>query len=304
MTRRIVVATRRSKLALTQTRAFVRDLCEHNPELEIEELPIVTTGDQIQDRPLNEVGGKGLFVKEIEQALLERRADIAIHSMKDVPAELAPGLVIACIPAREDPRDALVSRDGVGFDALPQGGIVGSSSSRRLAQLRSLRPDLRFVALRGNVDTRLRRCHEGVVDATILAMAGLARLGWLERVTEPLPVERCLPAVGQGALAIECRANDASTRALLAVVDDGEARLRVLAERGVQRAIGGGCQVPLAAYAERDGRNLRLRALLANDLGQIWRCERSISWPTDDGEAATLGEELGRELLEASTKAV
>lgn len=304
MTVRLIVATRKSRLALTQTRAFIKHLIECHPGLEVEELQVTTTGDLIQDRPLNEVGGKGLFIKEIEVALLERRADFAVHSMKDVPAELALGLTIACVPHREDPRDALITREGIGLDALPPGAKIGSSSLRRVAQLRALRPDFSFVALRGNVDTRIRRCHEGVVDAVVLAMAGLARLGWLERVSEPISVETCLPAAGQGALAIECRADDAATQTLLRAVSDAEATTRVAAERGVQRAIGGGCQVPLAAYSERVGQTLRLRSLLANDSGRIWRCERSIPWPTDERTAAALGEELGRELLDASAKGV
>lgn len=304
MKTRIVVATRKSQLALTQTRAFVRALKDKHPSLEVDELQVVTTGDLIQDRPLNEVGGKGLFIKEIEVSLLERRADIAIHSMKDVPADLAPGLHIACVPFREDPRDALITRTGGGLDSLPAGSLIGSSSLRRVAQLRALRPDFRFQSLRGNVDTRIRRCQEGVVDATVLAMAGLSRLGWLERVAEPIEAERCLPAVGQGALAIECRADDLPSFELLQALHDPEAALRVAAERGVQRAIGGGCQIPLAAYATKESDKLRLRALFAGDSGQIWRCERSISWPAEEAAAAALGEQLGRELLDASAKGV
>ena len=301
---RIVVATRKSLLALTQTRAFVRTLVARHPDLSVEELQVTTTGDLIQDRPLNEVGGKGLFIKEIEVALLEGRADIAVHSMKDVPAEIAPGLRLACVPHREDPRDALITSSGKGLEGLPQGAMIGSSSLRRVAQLRSLRPDFQFHALRGNVDTRIRRCHEGAVDAVVLAMAGLTRLGWLERVTEPISAELCLPAVGQGALAIECRADDDRALALLSVLHDAESATRVAAERGVQRAIGGGCHVPLAAFAVREGDFLRLRALFASDSGRIWRCERSISWPTDEGVAFALGEDLGRELLDASGKGV
>ena len=172
MAKPIVVATRRSLLALTQTRAFVRLLTELYEGLEVDELQVTTTGDQIQDRPLNEVGGKGLFIKELEVALLEGRADFAVHSMKDVPAELAPGLTIACVPVREDPRDALITRDGSYLDALPRGGKIGSSSLRRVAQFGALRPDFRFAPLRGNVDTRIRRCHEGVVDAIVPCHGG------------------------------------------------------------------------------------------------------------------------------------
>jgi hydroxymethylbilane synthase len=304
MTQRITVATRRSLLALTQTRAFIKRLHQCHPELEIEELQVTTTGDLIQDRPLNEVGGKGLFIKEIEVALLEKRADFAVHSMKDVPAELAPGLKIACVPEREDPRDAWISASGVSLSQLPQGAKIGSSSLRRVAQLRALRPDFEFVALRGNVDTRIRRCHEGAVDAIVLAMAGLSRLGWLSRVTEGLAVEQCLPAVGQGALAIECRTDDTAMQGLLSSVSDATATVRIAAERGVQLSVGGGCHVPLAAFAEKMGETLRLRALLANDSGRIWRCERSIPWPTEERPAVELGENLGQELLDASAKGV
>lgn len=304
MTKPLVVATRRSLLALTQTRAFVTALRAAHPTLEVTELHVTTTGDVIQDRPLAEVGGKGLFIKEIELALVERRADFAVHSMKDVPADLADGLTIAAIPQREDPRDVAICREARTIEQLPLGARIGTSSLRRQVQLASSRRDFGFVALRGNVDTRIRRCHEGVVDAIVLAAAGLARLGWLERVTEFLPVESCLPAVGQGALAIECRSDDATVLGLLRSMHDTETGLRVAAERGVQRAIGGGCQVPLAAYADRNGGNLRLRALLANESGGLWRSERSILWPADEADAAGLGEEMGRDLLEMAANAV
>jgi hydroxymethylbilane synthase len=298
MTQPLVVATRRSLLALTQTRAFVSELKRVHPGLEVCELLVTTTGDLIQDRPLAEVGGKGLFVKEIEHALLEHRADFAVHSMKDVPAELAEGLMIGAIPQREDPRDAAICRDGVSLECLRNGARIGTSSLRRQTQLGAWRRDWGFVALRGNVDTRIRRCREGAVDAILLAAAGLSRLGWLDRATQLLPVERCLPAVGQGALAIQCRLGDEGTRCLLAALNHAETSMRVAAERGVQRAIGGGCQVPLAAYADRNAENLRVRALLANETGGLWRSERSILWPVDEGPALRLGEEMGRELLE------
>src|SRR5512147_1200314 len=288
MTQTLVVATRRSLLALTQTRALVSHLKRLHPGLEVAELLVTTTGDMIQDRPLAEVGGKGLFIKEIEVALLEGRADFAVHSMKDVPAELAPGLEIAAIPEREDPRDVAITRSGDPVDQLRREARIGTSSLRRQVQFAELNRSYQFLALRGNVDTRIRRCQEGVVDAILLAASGLSRLGWLDRVTEFLPVERCLPAVGQGALAVECRSDDDATRALLAPLNHPETALRVAAERGVQRAIGAGCQVPLAAFADRNAENLRLRALLANDSGGLWRSERSILWPADVREASAL----------------
>src|SRR5512133_988432 len=304
MKRALVVATRKSQLALTQTRAFIAHLRLAHPSLDVTELHVTTSGDVIQDRSLAEIGGKGLFVKEIELALLERRADLAVHSMKDVPAELASGCCIAAIPAREDARDVVISRDGRSIEQLPKGARVGTSSLRRQVQLAEARSDFEFFPLRGNVDTRIRRCKEGVVDAILLAAAGLARLGWLDRVSQFLPVDECLPAAGQGALGIECRSEDSAARELLRVLHDSEAATRVAAERGVQRAIGGGCQVPMAAYAERNAENLRVRALLANDSGGLWRSERSILWPADEAVAARLGEEMGRELLEKAQKGV
>lgn len=304
MNQPLVVATRKSQLALTQTRAFIAELERVHPGIAIRELHVTTTGDLVVDRSLSEIGGKGLFVKEIESALLEGRADFAVHSMKDVPADLAPGLVIAAIPVREDARDVVISRDASSVAQLPHGARVGTSSLRRQVQLMRARGDLQFVALRGNVDTRIRRCHEGVVDAILLAAAGMARLGWLDRITAYLSVEECLPAAGQGALGIECRAGDPNTRKLLSALHDPETATRVAAERGVQRAIGGGCQVPMAAYAERIGADLRLSALLANDFGGLWRSERSILWPADERLAASLGEEMGHELLEKAQKGV
>lgn len=304
MKRALVVATRKSQLALTQTRAFIASLRLAHPGLDVTELHVTTSGDVIQDRSLAEIGGKGLFVKEIELALLERRADLAVHSMKDVPAELASGCCIAAIPAREDARDVVIARDGKNIEQLPRGARLGTSSLRRQVQLAEARSDFEFIPLRGNVDTRIRRCKEGVVDAILLAAAGLARLGWLDRVSQFLPVDECLPAAGQGALGIECRSEDSATRELLGALHDSEAATRVAAERGVQRAIGGGCQVPMAAYAERNAENLRLRALLANDSGGLWRSERSILWPADEAVAAQLGEEMGRELLEKAQKGV
>lgn len=304
MTQTIVVATRKSQLALTQTRAFIAELARVHPGIEIRELHVTTTGDLVVDRSLAEIGGKGLFVKEIEVAILEGRADFAVHSMKDVPADLAAGLEIAAIPLREDARDVVISRHGSSVAQLRNGARVGTSSLRRQVQLMRARADLQFMPLRGNVDTRIRRCHEGVVDAILLAAAGMARLGWLDRITSFLSVDECLPAAGQGALGIECRSDDTSTCRLLAALHHPETATRIAAERGVQRAIGGGCQVPMAAYAERVGADLRLSALLANDSGGLWRSERSILWPADERRAAALGEEMGCELLENAQKGV
>jgi hydroxymethylbilane synthase len=298
MGRKLVYATRKSQLALAQSRAFVSSIARLEPELSIEELTVTTTGDRVQDRPLAEIGGKGLFVKEIEEALLAGRANIAVHSMKDVPPELAPGLVIGCIPLREDARDVLVSKSGAKLAELPNGSRVGTTSLRRRVQLLAERPDLEIVPLRGNVDTRLRKCREGVVDAIVLARAGLVRLGLSDVPTEVLEPARFLPAVGQGALAIEHRAGDELAAELLARVADAETRLCVLAERGVLAAVGGDCQTPVAAYAVRRDSELWLRGLLSEkDGSRVRRCEVSAPWPGSDGDAEEVGRQLGKELV-------
>jgi hydroxymethylbilane synthase len=293
---RIVLATRKSALALAQARAWASGLAQRYA-LEVAELHVTTTGDRIVDRALSELGGKGLFIKEIEEALLAGEADIAVHSLKDVPAELAPSLTLACIPPREDPRDVLITRTGCTFAELPQGSRVGTSSLRRQVQLLRARPDLQCVALRGNVDTRLRRCEEGVVDAIVLAYAGLRRLGLAERATQVLEPELVLPAVGQGALAVECRVGDVATRELLAPLQDPETAVSVAAERGVMLAVEGNCQVPVAAYAQRVPEGIWLRALLAdNDGGNLRRQEARAPWPVDEGAAFALGQQLGAAL--------
>jgi hydroxymethylbilane synthase len=292
--RTLIVATRKSQLALAQARAFLRDL-ERVTGARTEELLVTTTGDRVQDVALSQVGGKGLFIKEIEEALIERRADIAVHSMKDVPSELAPALVIGCVPVREDPRDAIVSRDGRTFEALPPGSRVGTSSLRRLSMLRAWRADLDYVSIRGNVDTRLRKCAEGVVDAVVLAYAGLRRLGLGDRATEVLEPSRCLPAVGQGALAIERRADDADVGAVLERLDHADTSIAVAAERGVMSAVEGSCQVPVAAYGIREGAELWLRGMLAEADGSRVRFrEVRAPWPSIRDEAFTRGVELGR----------
>jgi hydroxymethylbilane synthase len=292
-----VYATRRSMLALAQCRAFVARLREAEPALDARELQVVTSGDRIQDRPLSEIGGKGLFVKEIEEALLERRADFAVHSIKDVPGSLPEGLVIACVPEREDPRDVLVAPRHGTLTALPEGARIGTSSLRRLVALRAARPDLAFVPLRGNVDTRLRKVDAGECDAIVLARAGLVRLGLQDRATEVLATDVSLPAVGQGALGIECRQDDAETRALLARLHDPIAATCVAAERGVLLALGGDCKTPLGAHAEKAGDTLRLRAFVAEpDGASLRRGERTAPWPASEDEAHALGRALGATL--------
>jgi len=296
VTQKIILATRKSTLALAQARAWVTEL-KSKSSVEVEELHVTTTGDRIVDRALSEVGGKGLFIKEIEEALIEKRADIAVHSLKDVPAELAPSLILACIPVREDARDVLISRSGQQFADLPAGSRVGTSSLRRKVQLQRARPDLEFLPLRGNVDTRLKRCEEGVIDAIVLAYAGLRRLGLSDRVTQILDAELLLPAVGQGALAIECRADDLAVRELLRPLQDAETAIRISAERGVMLAVEGNCQVPVAAYALRTPTGLWLRGLLAdNDGGNLRQEQLHAPWPSSERAAFELGLGLGHTL--------
>lgn len=294
--RKVIVATRKSALALAQSRAWMAELRQRTG-VETEELLVTTTGDRITDRPLNEIGGKGLFLKEIEEALLAGQADLAVHSLKDVPGELAPGLNIGCVPRREDPRDAVKTRSGCSFAELPSGAKVGTSSLRRTVQLRAVRPDLDYVPLRGNVDTRLRRCEEGVVDAVILAHAGIRRLGRASEITELLSPDVCLPAVGQGALAIEIRAGDEATLNLIADLEDMDAAIATACERGVLIAVEGSCQIPVAAHAERLGDELRLRALLAEpDGSNLRREEHRCAWPETLQRAQDIGAGVGRAL--------
>jgi hydroxymethylbilane synthase len=299
--RPLVYATRRSALALAQCRAFIATLQAACPGLAVTELQVVTTGDRVTDRPLAEIGGKGLFVKEIEEALLDRRADLAVHSVKDVPAVLPAGLTLACVPPREDARDALVAPAHLTLDALPRGARVGTSSLRRKVALEARRPDLVVAPLRGNVDTRLRKVDAGEYDGIVLARAGLVRLGLAERVTEVLEVDVSLPAVGQGALGIECREDDAEVRELLARVHDAGAAACVAAERGVLAALGADCRTPLAAHALRRGDAMHLRAWLARaDGGAPSRGEALVGWPSGEEQAREIGEAVGAEMGRSS----
>jgi hydroxymethylbilane synthase len=294
---KIVVATRKSGLALAQSRAFIARLAALHPGVELAELLVTTTGDVVQDRALSEIGGKGLFVKEIEEALLDRRADLAIHSLKDVPPALLPSLSIECVPEREDPRDVLVSREGLTLAQLPPGSRVGTGSLRRRVQLLAFRSDLEVVAIRGNVDTRLRKCQSGDVDAVVLARAGLNRLGLGERATENIAPEIMLPAVGQGALGIEQRAGDAVVSSLLAPLSHWDTKILVTAERGVMEAINGNCTTPVAAFGLRQGSELYLRAFLAEPDGtRPRRAEVTTPFPESAELAGEVGRRLGAEL--------
>lgn len=251
--RTIVVGTRQSQLALTQTGQVIdalKAICEeHGLPYDFEIRKIVTKGDRILDVTLSKVGGKGLFVKEIEQAMLSGEIDMAVHSMKDMPSVLQDGLVTGAVPRRVDPRDALISRNGLSLDELLEGAKIGTSSLRRSSQLKKYRPDLKLEWIRGNIDSRLRKLETEGFDAIILAAAGLYRMGWEERITSFLPVDICLPAVGQGALGIECRENDEEVRHLLSLYNDPDTELTVAAERQFLRVLNGGCQVPIGAYA-------------------------------------------------------
>jgi hydroxymethylbilane synthase len=291
----LIIASRGSELALWQARWVAGRLASLGYECGIQ--IIKTTGDKITDVPLAKVGTKGLFTKEIEEALLDKRADLAVHSLKDLPTELPAGLVLAAVPAREDARDAVV---GKRLADLAAGAKVGTSSLRRAAQLRKLRPDLAVESVRGNLDTRLRKLDEGRYDAILLAAAGLTRLGWENRIAEILPVETMCPAVGQGALAIETCADGAGFDACR-LLDDPQTHAAVRAERGVLAALGGGCQVPIGSHATVAGGRLRVVGVVASPDGA------EMVWAEAEG-AAEAAEEIGRgvgaELLERGARRI
>lgn len=298
---RIRIATRQSRLALWQAEHARARLLAEDPGLAVELLPLTTRGDQILDQPLARIGGKGLFLKELEQALLDGRADIAVHSMKDVPAEVPEGLGIAAVLEREEPHDALVSERYPSLEALPAGARIGTSSLRRQCQLAALRPDLQIASLRGNLDTRLRKLDEGEYDAIILAAAGLVRLGLGERIRARLEPAVMLPAIAQGAIGIECRSDDGAVIERLRRLGHPETEVRVAAERALNRRLAGSCQVPLAGHAELAGGRLSLRALVGRaDGSQILRAEQS----GPQAEAEAIGDAVGRQLLEAGAGAI
>jgi len=261
------IATRKSPLALWQAN-HVRDaLLQRHPGLVVELLTMTTQGDRVLDSPLAKIGGKGLFVKELEIGLLEGRADIAVHSMKDVPVDFPDGLGLGAVLTREDPRDAFISPRFASIDALPAGARVGTSSLRRQCQLRALRSDIELLDLRGNVNTRLKKLDDGEYDAILLASAGMIRMGWEHRITACLPIEQFLPALGQGAIGIECRLDDAPTQALIASLNDRQTALRVEAERALNEGLMGGCQVPIGGHAELDEGVILLRGMVGRPDG-------------------------------------
>lgn len=291
----IRIATRQSALAMWQTE-FVKDRLESvHPALEVEIVGITTRGDRIQDRPLVEVGGKGLFVKELENALLNETADIAVHSMKDVPMDLLAEMEIPVICKREDPRDAFVSNQYSNLQALPRGASVGTSSVRRRSQISALRADLQFMDLRGNVDTRLRKLDEGQYSAIILAVAGLIRLGWANRITAALSVEACIPSAGQGAVGIECRAGDLRVKQLITSLNHDDTFTAVACERALSRRLQASCQVPVAAYAQLSNGKLHVDGMVASLDGKKV-LKANLHGRTD--EAESLGVVLAEELLD------
>jgi len=293
--RHIVIASRESPLALAQTELIKNLLIKNHPHLSVDILGITTQADKRLDVTLTEIGGKGLFVKELEEALLDGRADIAVHSMKDVPMDLPPGLILPVIGKREDPRDAFVSNQYESILQLPAGASLGTSSLRRQTQMRTVRSDIQLRTLRGNINTRLQRLDNGDFDAIILAAAGLKRLHLGARIRNYLSVEQSLPSAGQGALGIECREGDEAILALISPLNDEITNTCVTAERALCRRLGGGCKVPVAAYAELDHGHLWLRGLVANHNGmQILRA----SLEGKQGHAESMGIRVAEELLQ------
>ena len=299
MTKEIVIGSRGSKLALWQSEWVKARLEALDPSVSVRIETFKTTGDVRLDVPLSTIGGQGAFTKELEVALLDRRVDVAVHSLKDLPTVTPEGLSITATPEREDPRDALVlragaAREGASLKGLPEGAVVGTSSLRRIAQLKHLRPDVRIKDLRGNVDTRLRKLDEGEYDALILASAGLRRLGFAGRISAAIEPGEMLPAVSQGSLGIETRADDEATNALVSRLDDPRTRAAVTAERALLRSLGGGCQVPIAAHATVEGGRLSLEGLVSTlDGTQVLRDRLEGG----TGEAAGVGEALAGRLM-------
>jgi len=301
--RKIIVGSRKSKLAITQTNWVIDQLKKLDPSFEFEVKEVVTKGDVVLDVTLSKVGGKGLFVKEIEQQMLDKEIDIAVHSMKDMPAVLPKGLIIGCIPQREDHRDVLISKNHIPLKELKEGAIVGTSSLRRGSQLLNVRPDLQIKWIRGNIDTRLNKLETEEYDAIILAAAGLARMGWTKDVvTEFLEPDICLPAVGQGALAIECREDDKEILELLSKFSNEKTTRTVFAERAFLNKMDGGCQVPIAGYAIiQENNEVSLTALVSSPDGkQIFKQKVVGSNPVEVGEqaAAILTEQGAKTLID------
>ncbi|WP_348765065.1 hydroxymethylbilane synthase [uncultured Salinisphaera sp.] len=296
MSKTLRIATRQSQLAMWQAEHVQVRLQTALPEVDVVLLPIRTEGDRVLDRPLAEIGGKGLFLKELEAAIAAGEADMAVHSMKDVPAELPPGFALPTVLAPGSPLDAFVSNHYDTLESLPDGARVGTSSLRRAAMIKHLRPDLEILSLRGNVQTRLAKLDRGDFDAIVLACAGLERLELASRIASELTIEQSLPAIGQGVLGIEIRADDDETAAHIAALDDEYTHIRIDAERAVNARLEGSCHLPIAAHAVHDGQTLRLRACVGKPDGSVM-VRDEISGPT--GEAAELGHRLADRLLAA-----
>jgi hydroxymethylbilane synthase len=292
------IGTRGSLLAKWQAE-FVRKQIFQTSGIEGEIIIIKTTGDKMQQSALSQIGGKGIFIKELEDALLDESIDIAVHSVKDIPTDVPPGMSFPAICRREDVRDCLVSGNGATLASLRRGARVGTGSLRRQAQLRHARPDLDVRDLRGNVDTRLRKVESGEYDAVMLAKAGLDRLGWTHRISETLSPDVCMPAVGQGALGIECRASDAETSAALDKLNDTETRSAIVAERSLLSVLQGGCQVPLGAWARIEGNELVLDACVCSIDGLQYVKQRATAPPE---QARALGERMAHQLIEAGAQ--
>ena len=295
------IGTRGSKLALWQTNFIASELKNKYPDLKIEIINIKTTGDKILDSPLSKIGGKGLFTKELELQMLQGKIDLAVHSLKDVPAQLQPEFTITAITKRADPFDAFISNKYQSFEELPQGAVIGTSSLRRRAQLLAIRPDLQIENLRGNVDTRLRKLDEGTFDAIILAAAGLKRLGYESRITEILQPSIMLPAVGQGALAIETLTDNVETREILTFLDDPATRAATTAERAFLRVVEGGCQVPVGVHATIEDNKIITEAIIASTDGQKFVRDKIIG---KINNAERLGESLAKHLLEIGGQSI
>jgi hydroxymethylbilane synthase len=295
------IATRSSALALAQTELVIEALRGVDPAIQAEYVEVRTEGDADRSTPLRVMGGRGVFVRAVEQALLDGRADVAMHSLKDVPTDVPEGLVLAAYLERGDPRDVLVASGGRRLKDLPEGAKVGTSSNRRVALLRALRPDLEIAEIRGNIDTRMRRVHEGDYDGVLLAAAGLARLDRLDEATQLFEAMEFLPAPGQGVIAVECRADDTETRVLLEAIDHRLTRVAMDAERGFLASLGTGCSLPVGAYAQVDGDLVALRAMLAHEVtGEPLLGEATGAL----AEAEAIGRGLGARMLEAATSEV
>ena len=299
--REIRIATRKSALALWQAEYVKARLEQAHPGILVTLVPMVSRGDKLLDSPLSKIGGKGLFVKELETALLENEADIAVHSMKDVPMDFPQGLGLFCICEREDPRDAFVSNTYASLDALPEGSVVGTSSLRRQAQLLTRRPDLNIRFLRGNVNTRLAKLDAGEYDAIILAAAGLIRLGFEDRITSAISIDDSLPAGGQGAVGIECRTADSEIHALLAPLHHADTAVRVTAERALNKHLNGGCQVPIACYAVLEGDQIWLRGLVGDPNGSLLLTAQARG---PQSAATELGVKVAEALLDQGAGAI